>query len=357
MDNHKYHTWRPMVSRPPAVDAARSAERQRPTEAQAYQADLDVLDESFSSLPVSSTEQSWANGASFTTTPPEPESLSHEPVSPRFSHTRTRGVSALSHTLPLGDIQGMLPENDGMAMLRRRILAVQNLDAPTNEKSRLVHIIMMEQYQATLSTQPHVKLPLTPSPVSQVSQDGPVTPKSSLSLGYQYRATSPQTLGSSMLDDINVGSLDRKPSFWAAPSEPGSTSRPVTPPESGKPSKDLEEGEGRIFGCRHYKRNVKLQCSECLRWYTCRFCHDEVESHAITRRATRFMLCMYCGCAQPAAGDCRSCGRSAACYYCDVCKFWDNEPSRSIYHCEDCGICRIGEGLGKDFYHCKVSGV
>jgi hypothetical protein len=36
------------------------------------------------------------------------------------------------------------------------------------------------------------------------------------------------------------------------------------------------------------------------------------------------------------------------------CKLWDDDPEKSIYHCNDCGICRIGQGLGKDFFHCKV---
>jgi hypothetical protein len=23
-----------------------------------------------------------------------------------------------------------------------------------------------------------------------------------------------------------------------------------------------------------------------------------------------------------------------------ICKFWDNDPTKDIYHCPDCGICR-----------------
>ena len=25
-----------------------------------------------------------------------------------------------------------------------------------------------------------------------------------------------------------------------------------------------------------------------------------------------------------------------------ICKFWDNDPTKEIYHCADCGICRFG---------------
>ncbi|KAF2461706.1 zinc-ribbon-domain-containing protein, partial [Lineolata rhizophorae] len=109
----------------------------------------------------------------------------------------------------------------------------------------------------------------------------------------------------------------------------------------------------RALGCKHYKRNVKVQCVDCARWYPCRHCHDAVEAHALDRRRTRNMLCMLCRTPQPAADTCRACGEAAACYYCDICKLWDDEPRKRIYHCADCGICRRGEGLGKDFKHCK----
>ncbi|KAK7208041.1 hypothetical protein BZA70DRAFT_224298, partial [Myxozyma melibiosi] len=111
-------------------------------------------------------------------------------------------------------------------------------------------------------------------------------------------------------------------------------------------------------GCQHYQRGVKLQCSQCEQWHSCRFCHDEVEdSHQLVRYETRNMLCMRCLLPQPAAQDCRGCGTRVARYYCDICKLWDDDPEKSIYHCADCGICRIGEGLGKDFFHCKTCNV
>jgi len=65
------------------------------------------------------------------------------------------------------------------------------------------------------------------------------------------------------------------------------------------------------------------------------------------------MMCMYCNTVQPAGQNCVNCERCLAKYYCDKCKLWDNEPKKSIYHCDDCGICRIGKGLGEDYFHCK----
>ncbi|KAK9427762.1 hypothetical protein V1505DRAFT_253550 [Lipomyces doorenjongii] len=112
-----------------------------------------------------------------------------------------------------------------------------------------------------------------------------------------------------------------------------------------------------IRGCAHYQRGVKLQCSVCDQWHPCRFCHDDVEDHQLIRSETKNMLCTYCFLPQSAAQDCRGCGRRVAKYFCEKCKLWDDDPDKSIYHCNDCGICRIGEGLGKDFFHCKTCNV
>lgn len=108
------------------------------------------------------------------------------------------------------------------------------------------------------------------------------------------------------------------------------------------------------MGCEHYRRNVKLQCNTCQKWYTCRLCHDDAEDHALPRKETKNMLCMPCGYAQKAGDECVRCGRLAARYYCGICKLWNDDPDASTYHCDGCGICRVGAGLGKDFFHCKV---
>jgi hypothetical protein len=67
------------------------------------------------------------------------------------------------------------------------------------------------------------------------------------------------------------------------------------------------------------------------------------------------MLCMLCGCAQKASDTCVKCSQSAAYYYCGICKLWNDDASKPMYHCSDCGLCRVGQGLGRDFFHCKVS--
>ncbi|KAK0740993.1 zinc-ribbon-domain-containing protein, partial [Schizothecium vesticola] len=114
-----------------------------------------------------------------------------------------------------------------------------------------------------------------------------------------------------------------------------------------------DEDDQPRLGCEHYRRNVKMQCATCERWYTCRFCHDAHEDHVLPRTETKHMLCMLCGCPQKASDTCVGCGHSAANYFCGVCKLWNDDPNKSIYHCSDCGLCRVGQGLGRDFFHCK----
>lgn len=252
--------------------------------------------------------------------------------------------------------EGPLPADDGMGLMRKRIVAIQRTDSSSAEKARMVHELMTEQYNSSQSSlqAPH---PFRGrSPASLASQERPFTPASLHSVeNNSVHCTSPPTPLSSVAeasDPFNLTLEDLKPTFYQKPT-PGPAN-----PESGNRSaerlSDYAGEDAKTFGCPHYKRNIKLQCSACYRWYTCRFCHDEVEDHSLNRRETKNMLCMLCGCAQSASEECSRCGERSARYYCSVCKLWDDDPGKSIYHCNDCGICRIGQGLGKDFYHCKV---
>ncbi|KAI9144781.1 zinc-ribbon-domain-containing protein, partial [Paraphysoderma sedebokerense] len=113
------------------------------------------------------------------------------------------------------------------------------------------------------------------------------------------------------------------------------------------------------FGCKHYMRSVKLQSHCCGKWVVCRFCHDEVSDHAIVRQKTKLMMCMKCFHVQPCSQFCTNpeCNAKVSRYYCNECKLWDDDPKKNIYHCYDCGICRIGKGLGQDYFHCKKCNV
>ncbi|KAJ8769822.1 hypothetical protein K2173_008228 [Erythroxylum novogranatense] len=115
----------------------------------------------------------------------------------------------------------------------------------------------------------------------------------------------------------------------------------------------FRDPEKKVFGCEHYKRNCKLRAACCGKLFTCRFCHDKVSDHSMDRKATSEIMCMRCLKIQPVGPVCStpSCGGfSMANYYCNICRFFDDE--RTVYHCPFCNLCRVGKGLGIDFFHC-----
>lgn len=247
-----------------------------------------------------------------------------------------------------------LPADDGMGHVRKRILAIQSLSASNTTKARLIHEIMSERYTSSHSSLHAPHCPRSHSPASFMSQDRPYTPSTQSTENINQTMSSP--ISPSLAESTNPFHLtpeDLKPSYFSKRLDLSDGSEIPRMNNQYFQSMELDNGP-RPLGCPHYKRNIKLQCSACDRWYTCRFCHDEVEDHSLNRRETKNMLCMLCGHAQLASEECVHCGVPAARYYCSVCKLWDDDPKKSIYHCNDCGICRVGLGLGKDYYHCKV---
>lgn len=69
------------------------------------------------------------------------------------------------------------------------------------------------------------------------------------------------------------------------------------------------------------------------------------------------MMCMLCQSVQPCAKACANCRADLARHYCEICKLWDDDAQKPIYHCPDCKICRIGQGLGVDYFHCEKCNV
>lgn len=288
---------------------------------------------------------------------PQQEQTSGQQARPigTYSGSRQDGVGrSPSGALIIDELGQMsLPADDGMGWLRKKIHAIRDLDLNNNEKAHMIHELMTESYNSSRALPP-----LSPSILSPIlSSPGPNDPTSS-----PARA-SRQLSGPTPTSPTFTASIPQyEVQFSLTPDDLQPTYVPKVEPESpvaevvdaADDDADTEECDEAILGCQHYHRNVKLQCHTCKKWYTCRFCHDAVEDHPLIRRDTENMLCMLCGHAQPAAQNCRQCDEQTAQYYCDICKLWDNDSKKSIYHCYDCGICRIGQGLGKDFFHCKV---
>ncbi|WEW55645.1 hypothetical protein PRK78_001077 [Emydomyces testavorans] len=302
------------------------------------------------------------------------EALASAPWNERSSsHTSSRSHSQTNHgqlveenDLRLlvenevwGDKGQSLPADDGMRILRQRIHGIRESHTSKTEKARQIHAIMTENYRSLLKVSEPAQSGLQRGAIQ--SHERPLTPLSSRSKRSSDQFTlTPESLSSAWstsgspyylsLNDLTPTYVPR----LATSSQSYGDDDLVLSSQTAEGT-DLLDGEvQQELGCQHYKRNVKLQCYTCKRWHTCRFCHDDVEDHTLNRHKTENMLCMVCQTPQQASHWCKSCGTQAACYYCGLCKLWDNDPSKSIYHCHDCGICRRGQGLGKDFFHCKV---
>lgn len=240
-----------------------------------------------------------------------------------------------------------IPEDDGMRTLRIRIHEINSRSIPQSAKARHIHDLLLERYRASQGI-PSVKAIEERLPVGETWE-----PSTSPSAG---------TLDSLKFWQAQLAEVDPPDSFVLSESDKAPTFAPIRKSKSNgydTPATGPTTPTEAILplGCKHYERNVKLQCSTCKRWYTCRFCHDAVEDHALIRKETKNMLCMLCATPQRASELCINCGEISAQYYCNICKLWENRQNKPIYHCADCGICRRGMGLGKDFFHCKVSPV
>lgn len=248
-----------------------------------------------------------------------------------------------------------LPEDDGMKEMRRKVVAIQSMDIDAAQKARMMHQLLTEDYaKANYS---HSKVHLRDlSPASQLSRERQSTPGSISSFSFWPSSESAPESSSGSAGHFKLTAEDLRPTFAPPKSrdvkDEADEVGTIDPPDTGEES--IGELAELSLGCQHYRRNVKMQCSMCNHWYTCRFCHDESEDHTLNRKETKNMLCMLCGCAQKAGDTCIECGVRSAWYYCSKCKLWDDDISKSIYHCDDCGICRVGAGLGKDYMHCKV---
>jgi len=157
---------------------------------------------------------------------------------------------------------------------------------------------------------------------------------------------------SAMCDEHVLQELHHRHCCAAAPVTEPTASHQVLAASEFTPTYH-DEARG-ILGCKHYPRRAKIRADCCGKFFSCRLCHDEASDHKIDRYATQEMMCMHCFTAQPVGQFCQSdvCnGREMAKYYCEPCRLF-SDADKSIFHCSDCGMCRVGEGLGIDYKHC-----
>ncbi|KAK0608674.1 hypothetical protein LWI29_034198 [Acer saccharum] len=116
------------------------------------------------------------------------------------------------------------------------------------------------------------------------------------------------------------------------------------------------------YGCKHYRRRCKIRAPCCNEIFECRHCHNEAvgmlknpyDRHEINRLEVTQVICSVCDTEQPVAQVCTNCGVNMGEYFCEICKFYDDNTEKQQFHCDDCGICRVG-GL-ENFFHCEKCG-
>lgn len=112
------------------------------------------------------------------------------------------------------------------------------------------------------------------------------------------------------------------------------------------------------FKCTHYQaENVSIFAECCQRWFPCRVCHNESQNHDLKRGEITLITCKGCGTDQQPSQQCTECDTVLGTYHCGKCSIWENLDGKHIYHCDACGMCRLGKGLGIDFFHCTTCNV
>ncbi|KAH7433820.1 hypothetical protein KP509_07G088000 [Ceratopteris richardii] len=128
-------------------------------------------------------------------------------------------------------------------------------------------------------------------------------------------------------------------------------------------SLDVLRGRGRMeHGCPHYRRRCKIRAPCCDKVFDCRHCHNEamakegndLQFHEVPRHMVEEVICALCKTEQRVKQICEKCAVCMGEYFCEKCKFFDDDVSKGQFHCDACGICRVG---GSDnFFHCERCG-
>ena len=154
-----------------------------------------------------------------------------------------------------------------------------------------------------------------------------------------------------------------------------------------------------MYGCTHYRRRCKLVAPCCGEVFWCRHCHNEkmqasewvrkpdpfrllsedltrhislcsnsqiqishgysgmqdpAKRHELSRKDVKEVVCAICDLKQPISDFCSGCQTSFGAWACLKCNFFDDDLSKKQFHCDLCGICRVGGR--ENFFHCEKCG-
>ncbi|KAK7396848.1 hypothetical protein VNO78_18009 [Psophocarpus tetragonolobus] len=152
---------------------------------------------------------------------------------------------------------------------------------------------------------------------------------------------------------------------------------------SSSATENREEFGKLQFGCEHYKRRCKIRAPCCNQIFPCRHCHNNTvvfsslllypyaihnsssnaaDHHELVRRDVKQVICSVCDTEQEVAKKCSNCGVNMGEYYCEICKFYDDDVEQikdsfivmnvifavlifrvggrdKFFHCKKCGSC------------------
>eukprot|EP00326_Haptolina_ericina_P009736 CAMPEP_0181206922 /NCGR_PEP_ID=MMETSP1096-20121128/21295_1 /TAXON_ID=156174 ORGANISM="Chrysochromulina ericina, Strain CCMP281" /NCGR_SAMPLE_ID=MMETSP1096 /ASSEMBLY_ACC=CAM_ASM_000453 /LENGTH=249 /DNA_ID=CAMNT_0023297857 /DNA_START=82 /DNA_END=830 /DNA_ORIENTATION=+ len=74
----------------------------------------------------------------------------------------------------------------------------------------------------------------------------------------------------------------------------------------------------------------------------------------MNRHHVRAVICVTCDKEQPPSAECIYCATVFGAYFCGVCNLFDDDVGKEQFHCEKCGICRVGGR--ENFFHCDTCG-
>ncbi|EMR88834.1 putative chy and ring finger domain protein [Botrytis cinerea BcDW1] len=148
-----------------------------------------------------------------------------------------------------------LPADDGMGPLRQRIKYIQAMEIPTERKALMMHQLLTQGYTEAHEIFNAKNFVPTTAADKMISQERPATPNSLSSFIWQMNGTSDPAPAT----EIHT--------FHLSPDDLMKTYAPLDPPEVDDGNEETENTEDSTpkLGCKHYKRNVKLQCSTCDR--------------------------------------------------------------------------------------------
>lgn len=141
------------------------------------------------------------------------------------------------------------------------------------------------------------------------------------------------------------------------------------------------------YKCTHFESDLKIYNKEEDLWYSCKNCyldtkgrHTKAKKKIITKVFTHIKCdkCDYINAlnqinefeidlnsqqiedndtrandSEDNKKSCMSCEKPFSEYQCHFCLIFENDEENYMYHCPYCKECKLGEGLGIDYNHCK----